>query len=129
MMQKFKMGHDMFLLGAPGPLLRHTVLRFCSIFRREVEYVGITRDTNEADLKQRREIRDGRVEFVDQPPVRAALHGRVLILEGIEKAERNVLPVLNNLLENREMALEDRRFLLAPRRVEQLRAEVGGEAA
>lgn len=27
--------------------------------------------------------------------------GRVLILEGIEKAERNVLPVLNNLLENR----------------------------
>ena len=29
--------------------------------------------------------------------------GRVLILEGIEKAERNVLPTLNNLLENREM--------------------------
>ena len=38
----------------------------------------------------------------------AALHGRVLILEGIEKAERNLLPVLNNLLENREMALEVR---------------------
>ena len=34
---------------------------------------------------------------------RAALHGRVLVLEGVEKAERNVLPVLNNLLENREM--------------------------
>jgi von Willebrand factor A domain-containing protein 8 len=28
--------------------------------------------------------------------------GRVLVLEGIEKVERNVLPVLNNLLENRE---------------------------
>lgn len=27
--------------------------------------------------------------------------GRVLILEGIEKAESNVLPTLNNLLENR----------------------------
>jgi hypothetical protein len=27
----------------------------------------------------------------------------VLILEGIEKAERNILPLLNNLLENREM--------------------------
>ena len=36
-------------------------------------------------------------------PLQAATEGRVLILEGIEKAERNVLPVLNNLLENREM--------------------------
>lgn len=34
------------------------------------------------------------------------------MLEGIEKAERNVLPILNNLLENREMHLEDGRFLI-----------------
>ncbi len=39
---------------------------------------------------------------------------------GIEKAERNVLPVLNNLLENREMHLEDGRFLLAPERYDAL---------
>ena len=38
----------------------------------------------------------------------------MLVLEGIEKVERNVLPVLNNLLENREMALEDGTFLAAP---------------
>jgi len=44
--------------------------------------------------------------------VRAATSGSVLVLEGIEKAERNVLPVLNNLLENREMQLEDGRFLM-----------------
>lgn len=44
--------------------------------------------------------------------MRAAIEGRVLVLEGIEKAERNVLPVLNNLLENREMQLEDGRFLM-----------------
>ena len=41
--------------------------------------------------------------IIDQSAVRAASQGRILILEGIEKAERNVLPVLNNLLENREM--------------------------
>ncbi|CAG8855076.1 46405_t:CDS:1, partial [Gigaspora margarita] len=35
---------------------------------------------------------------------------------GIEKAERNVLPILNNLLENREMVLEDGRFLVHPKR-------------
>lgn len=49
-----------------------------------------------------------------QCAVRAALEGRVLVLEGIEKAERNVLPILNNLLENRELALDDGRFLMAP---------------
>ncbi|KAI7849218.1 AAA domain-containing protein [Circinella umbellata] len=45
------------------------------------------------------------------PAVRAAIHGRILVLDGIEKAERNVLPILNNLLENREMGLDDGRFL------------------
>ncbi len=39
----------------------------------------------------------------DQCAVRAAVEGRVLVLEGIEKAERNILPLINNLLENREM--------------------------
>jgi hypothetical protein len=36
------------------------------------------------------------------------------------KAERNVLPILNNLLENREMHLEDGRFLVSPRRFDAL---------
>ena len=52
--------------------------------------------------------------------MRAATLGRVLVLEGIEKAERNVLPVLNNLMENREMQLEDGRFLLNPTKYDSL---------
>ena len=44
----------------------------------------------------------------------------MLVLDGIEKAERNVLPVLNNLLENREMQLEDGRFIVAPQRYDKL---------
>jgi hypothetical protein len=52
--------------------------------------------------------------------VRAAVEGRVLVLEGVEKAERNVLPVLNNLLENREMHLEDGRFLIPATRYDKL---------
>ena len=52
--------------------------------------------------------------------MRAALDGRVLVLEGMEKAERNVLPVLNNLLENREMQLDDGRLIVAPLRYDQL---------
>lgn len=52
--------------------------------------------------------------------MRAAIEGRILVIEGVEKAERNVLPVLNNLLENREMHLEDGRFLIPSERYDKL---------
>lgn len=58
--------------------------------------------------------------FLGQCAVRAATEGRTLILEGLEKAERNVLPVLNNLLENREMQLEDGRFLMSAEHYDKL---------
>lgn len=121
------LGQDMFLIGASGPLRRWLAMHYCAVARREVEYVALTRDTTESDLKQRREIVDGgTLVYVDQAAVRAALHGRVLVLDGIENAERNVLPVLNNLLENREMALEDGRFLMAPDRFDKETARAGG---
>lgn len=76
-----------------------------------MEYIAITRDTTESDLKQRREIVGNSVVYLNQAPVRAALNGRLLVIDGIENAERNVLPSLNNLLENREMSLDDGSFL------------------
>jgi len=135
MLQKDLLGQDMFLLGTPGPHRRHVVKAFAELTNREVEYVAISRDTTESDLKQRRELVGGSSVFRDAPPVRAALRGRLLILDGIEKAERNVLPTLNNLLENREMALDDGRFLMrdtafdALAKAGQLRREAAGEAA
>jgi hypothetical protein len=63
---------------------------------------------------------------VDCVAVRAALDGSVLVLDGIEKAERNVMPLLNNLLENREMALEDGRFMVASKHYDELIAQHGG---
>lgn len=103
-------------------VMRQQALRFGEVLQREVEIQSLTRDTTEADLKQRREIRGGgSIVHVDQPAVKAAIHGRILVLEGLEKVERNVLPVLNNLLENREMQLEDGRFLVSPKRYDELR--------
>ncbi|KAF0693290.1 Aste57867_15728 [Aphanomyces stellatus] len=112
MLQKDILHQDMFLIGPPGPARRRLALQFGEIMNREVEYVAISQDTTESDLKQRREILGGVAIFADQAPVRAAVHGRILILDGLEKAERNVLPTLNNLLENREMSLDDGRFLM-----------------
>ena len=114
MLQKDALGQDMFLLGPPGATRRRLAMWFGELTGREVESVTITNDTTEADLKQRREMRAGSVVYVDQAPVRAAIEGRVLLLDGIERAERNVLPALNNLLENRELSLQDGRMLLSP---------------
>ena len=107
-----------------------------------MEVVVLSGDTTQSDLTQRKELVSGaqgaaeasgsstRVEFADQAPVRAALHGRLLLLDGLEKAERNVLPTLNNLLENREMNLEDGRLLVSARRHrELLRARGPAEGA
>ena len=120
MMQKHNLGQDIFLMGPPGPRRRWLALKFCHALMKEVEYLSLSRDTTESDIKQRREIQDGGVVFVDQPAVQAAIHGRVLILDGVERVERNVLPIINNLLENREMSLEDGRFLTSPDRYDEL---------
>ncbi|KAF7215165.1 transcript variant X1 [Nothobranchius furzeri] len=122
-MQKDLLGQDVFLIGPPGPLRRSIAMQYLELTKREVEYLTLSRDTTETDLKQRREIRSGTAFYVDQCAVRAATQGRVLVLEGLEKAERNVLPILNNLLENREMQLEDGRFLMSAERYDKLLQE------
>lgn len=120
MLQKHALGQDMFLIGGPGPRSRRLALHFCEVAGLEAEYLRLTRDTTEADLKLRRDISAGTARWTESAPVRAALNGRVLILDGIEKVERNVLPTLNNLLENREIALDDGRFLMSARRYDEL---------
>lgn len=69
-------------------------------------------DLCESDLKQVRFLSKGDVLDRDQGPVRAALDGSILILDGVQNAEQNILPVLNNLLENREIGCDDGSFLI-----------------
>lgn len=128
MLQKDNLKQDIFLLGRPGPHRRSIVMKYLELLQREIEYVSLSRDSTESDLKQRREIQNGTAVYFDQSAVRAATEGRVLVIEGVEKAERNVLPVLNNLLENREMHLEDGRFLIPPERYDKLLKDHGKEA-
>lgn len=95
---------DIFLYGPPGPFARRLALTYCSLVNRPFELVSLHRDVGESDLKQGRELRaGGRLEYVDSPAVRAAKSGAILVLDGIERCERGVLPILNNLLENREI--------------------------
>nr|XP_039272426.1 von Willebrand factor A domain-containing protein 8-like isoform X1 [Styela clava] len=128
MAQKDLLGQDIFLIGPPGPLRRFLTMQYLELTRKEVEYIALSRDTTESDLKQRREIKSGTSYYIDQCAVRAALLGRVLVIEGVEKAERNVLPALNNLLENREMQLDDGRFLMHHIRYDKLLEQFGKES-
>ena len=127
LMKKQLLKQDIFLIGPPGPTRRRLALAYCELMRREVEYLCVSPDVTESDIKQRREIKNKSAVYEDAAAVRAALLGRVLIIDGIEKAERNVLPVINNLLENREMALEDGRFIVSPDRYEELLERHGVE--
>jgi len=127
MMKKQNLGQDIFLIGPPGPSRRRLAMQYCELTQREVEYLCLSQDITESDIKQRREVKDKTVFYVDSASVKAALEGRVLILDGIEKAERNVLPIINNLLENREMALEDGRFICEPKRYDNLMEVHGPE--
>lgn len=120
MLQKDNAKQDVFLIGQPGPTRRRLASLYCELANREVEYLFLSRDTTEGDIKQRREITAGSSLHVAGPAVRAAIEGHALIIEGIERAEQNLLPLINNLLENREMHLEDGRFLVAHQRYDSL---------
>ena len=53
-------------MGPPGSLPRRLAFAYCELTRREMEYVSLSRDTTETDLKQRREIVAGTVHYVNQ---------------------------------------------------------------
>ena len=65
-----------------------------SITNKEYEHIALHRDVGETELKQGRELRHGgNLVYTDSAAVRAVKHGRILIIEGIEKAERGIMPV------------------------------------
>ena len=57
--QKDSLGQDVYLIGPPGSIRRRLVKKYCELTKRAVEYVALSNDTTEADLKQRREYRGG----------------------------------------------------------------------
>lgn len=120
LMKKDKLGQDALFVGPPGPGRRRLILAYLELTRKPYQYLQLTRDTTDSDIKQRREIQNKTALFINQAAVNAAIHGHTLVLDGLEKAERNVLPILNNLLENREMNLDNGQFLVSTQRYDEL---------
>ncbi|CAM4751562.1 unnamed protein product [Rotaria magnacalcarata] len=120
LMKKDKLGQDALFVGPPGPIRRRLVLAYLELTGKPYQYLQLTRDTTDSDIKQRREIQNKTALFINQAAVNAAIHGHTLVLDGLEKTERNVLPILNNLLENREMNLDNGQFLVSTQRFDEL---------
>jgi von Willebrand factor A domain-containing protein 8 len=120
LMKKDQLGQDTLFVGPPGPARRRLILAYLELTRKPYQYLQLTRDTTDSDIKQRREIHNKTALFIHQAAVNAAIHGHTLVLEGLEKTERNVLPILNNLLENREMNLDNGQFLVSAQRFDEL---------
>ncbi|SNX86583.1 uncharacterized protein MEPE_05292 [Melanopsichium pennsylvanicum] len=111
--KKWQLGQDVFLISPPGPYARRLSLTFASLIQLPFEYVSFHRDIGEAELLQTRSLSTGgNLVFEDGPVIRAMKNGHLLILEGVEKAERGVTPIINNILENREQNLADGRHLI-----------------
>jgi hypothetical protein len=120
LMKKDKLGQDALFVGPPGPNRRRLILAYLELTHKPYQYLQLTRDTTDSDIKQRREIQNKTALFINQAAVNAAIHGHTLVLDGLEKTERNVLPILNNLLENREMNLDNGQFLVSTQRFDEL---------
>ena len=52
------------MIGRPSPLRRQVAMQYLQLTEREVEYVALSRDTTESDLKQRREIIQGTAHYI-----------------------------------------------------------------
>ena len=73
------------------------------LINSEYEHIALHRDVGETELKQGREMKihhegGGKgtgttLVYTDSAAVRAVKYGRVLIIEGVEKAERGIMPV------------------------------------
>lgn len=107
MLQKNTLQQDMFLLGPPGAIGRYLVYRFAELLGLPVYYLCLTPDSSESDLRQRRELHQLHLTMLDSRVIECAIHGGVLLVEGLHMCERGVSSALHGLLESREMQLDD----------------------
>lgn len=127
--KKWLLQQDVFLSSPPGPYARRLCQTFAALIQVPVEYVVLHRDIGEAELLQSRSLEvGGNLRYEDGPVVRAMKYGRILVLDGIERAERGVMPILNNILENREQNLADGTQLVPVERLAQHAADGAGHA-
>ena len=76
---------------------------------RPREYVQLHRDTTVNQLMFTTSLDGGVIKHIDSPLLRAIAHGRVIIVDEVDKAPEHVVAVLRSLSGQKEMSLSDGR--------------------
>jgi len=101
----------LLIMGNQGNGKNKVVDKLLSLLNCEREYVQLHRDTTVQSLLMMPMVENGRIVYRDSPLVRAAKHGRILVLDEADKAPVEVVAVLKGLIEDGLLSLPDGRVL------------------
>ena len=111
------------------------VLKWCILFRAEHllqtasqcgRYVQLHRDTTVDQLTVVPQVIEGQLRFLDSPLVRAAVLGRVAVIDEADKASTHVTIILKSLAEDSQLLLPDGRRLVPADLARQGNLDSGG---
>ena len=114
------------LMGNQGVGKNVCVDQLLHMLRCEREYVQLHRDVTVASLTTRPLLEAGKLVYEDAPLVRAAVHGRVCVLDEADKAPVEVVVLLKALVGDGELLLGDGRTLLGGNALAAARRRGGG---
>jgi len=102
-------GDHLLLIGNQGVGKNKIVDRLLQLMELEREYVQLHRDTTVQSLTLKPSLEKGVIVWEDSPLVKSVREGRILVIDEADKAPLEVVSVLKNLLEDRQMVLSDGR--------------------
>jgi von Willebrand factor A domain-containing protein 8 len=101
----------LLIMGFQGVGKNRVIDHLLSRLACEREYLQLHRDTTVQSLLSSPSVEEGRIVYNDSPLVRAAKHGRILVIDEADKAPVEVVALLKGLIEDRELVLPDGRTL------------------
>lgn len=109
-------------MGPKGCGKSATVLRLANLLNYEVESIVLYQDITSRDLMQQRTTRpNGDTIWNDSPLIRAALDGKLAILDGIDRVHPSTLSVIHSLVHDRDVQLYDGKRLVRHDRYEEIK--------
>lgn len=112
---------DLCLIGPKGCGKSLIIDQFASLLNYPIEHFVLYKDLSARELLQQRITNEhGDTLWQNTPLVQAALHGRLLVLDGIHRLNNDTMVSLQRLLQDRELFLPDGRRLLRHDRYDRL---------
>jgi len=104
---------DICLVGPKGCGKSLIIDQFASLLNYPIEYFVLYKDLSARELLQQRITNEnGDTLWQNTPLVQAAIHGRLLVLDGIHRLNNDTLISLQRIIQDRELFLPDGTRLL-----------------